>query len=62
LEYRGELGTDGWAAGAWWGDLVAPRWEQVVADTFTAVKNEAERRHGQRRTPSGTTPTVNDAG
>lgn len=45
LGYRGQLGTDLAAAGAWWGRLVADRWQQVVAETFTAVKTEAERRH-----------------
>ncbi len=45
LEYSGELGTDLWALGAWWGDRVARVWERAVADTFAAVKSEAERRH-----------------
>lgn len=44
LSYDGVLGTDLWTAGARWGRLVAARWQQVVADTFTAVKAEAERR------------------
>lgn len=44
LEYHGQLGTDLWAVGAAWGRLVAGHWEQVVADTFTAVKTEAEHR------------------
>ena len=44
LEYAGELGTDGWAVGARWGEVVARRWETVVADTVAAVKSEAERR------------------
>lgn len=44
LEYAGELGTDGWALGASWGEVVARRWETVVAHTFTTVKAEAERR------------------
>ncbi|GIH19552.1 hypothetical protein Raf01_77240 [Rugosimonospora africana] len=44
LEYTGELGTDGWAAGACWGQIVARRWETVVADTVVTVKAEAERR------------------
>ncbi len=44
LSYIGELGTDGWALGAAWGNVVAQRWEAVVAATFTAVKAEAERR------------------
>ena len=30
LVYTGELGTDLWAAGAWWGDLVAKSWERTV--------------------------------
>jgi hypothetical protein len=51
LAYHGELGTDGWAAGAWWGNLVARRWETAVAATFGAVKAEAERRRGHGREP-----------
>jgi hypothetical protein len=48
LEYRGRLGTDLWAMGTWWGRLVAQRWQQAVADTFAAVRTEAERRTHQR--------------
>lgn len=44
LDYRGRLGTDLWRVGAWWGRAVARRWHQAVADTFAAVKPEAERR------------------
>ncbi len=44
LRYAGELGTDGWALGALWGDLVARPWERAVLATFLAVKAEAERR------------------
>jgi hypothetical protein len=44
LEYRGELGTDLWALGQRWGDVVADKWVQVVADSFDAIKVEAERR------------------
>ena len=44
LEYSGELETDLWAAGRWWGALVAPRWEAAVRSSLTAVKAEAERR------------------
>jgi hypothetical protein len=43
LAYRGELGTDLWAAGQAWGDLVAARWEAVVADSLATIKAEAER-------------------
>lgn len=44
LSYSGELGTDLWALGERWGDLVAPKWESVVEASFAAVKVEAERR------------------
>jgi hypothetical protein len=50
LSYTGELGTDGWAAGALWGDLVAHRWEEAVADTFHVVGVEARRRAAHGRT------------
>jgi hypothetical protein len=43
LVYRGELGTDLWAAGQRWGDLVAARWETAVADSLATLKSEAER-------------------
>jgi hypothetical protein len=48
LEYGGELGTDLWALGARWGNLVAARWERAVEATFAAVKVEAERRAKRR--------------
>lgn len=44
LEYTGELGTDLWALGDWWGGVVARRWEAVVRSSLDAVKVEAERR------------------
>ncbi|MGH3032537.1 MAG: SRPBCC family protein [Gaiellaceae bacterium] len=44
LEYAGELGTDLWALGRWWGDRVGPRWEAAVRSSLAAVKAEAERR------------------
>jgi hypothetical protein len=44
LEYSGELGTDLWALGRWWGDRVARRWEAAVRASLDAVKGEAERR------------------
>lgn len=44
LEYTGELDTDLWLLGQWWGGLVAPRWEAAVAGSLAAVKEEAERR------------------
>lgn len=45
LEYTGELGTDLWTVGSWWGDRVARVWVRAVAGTFDAVKVEAERRY-----------------
>lgn len=44
LEYRGELGTDLWALGSWWGARVAGRWDAAVHNSLHAVKLEAERR------------------
>ena len=44
FEYRGELGTDLWALGAWWGAVVARSWERTVASSLDAVRTEAERR------------------
>lgn len=44
LEYSGELGTDLWALGRWWGEEVARRWEAAVRSSLAAVKTEAERR------------------
>lgn len=47
LEYNGELGTDLWALGAWWGRVVARAWERTVANSLESVKAEAERRSHQ---------------
>src|ERR671934_1319275 len=44
--YTGELGTDLWRLGTWWGDGVAPSWEQTVATSLESVRTEAERRAG----------------
>ena len=44
FEYRGELGTDLWALGQWWGERVAPAWEGAVADSLQGIRSEAERR------------------
>lgn len=48
LEYRGELGTDLWRAGRWWGDLVARSWERKVSDSLSNIRAEAERRASAR--------------
>jgi hypothetical protein len=51
LGYSGELGTDLWALGRWWGALVAPCWEAAVRDSLSAVKVEAERRAARLQPP-----------
>jgi Polyketide cyclase / dehydrase and lipid transport len=44
LEYTGELGTDLWTLGSWWGAAVARTWEATVESSLRAVADEAERR------------------
>ena len=44
LTWEGELGTDLWAFGAWWGRRVARSWEKAVRSSLDAVVAEAERR------------------
>jgi Polyketide cyclase / dehydrase and lipid transport len=44
LTWEGELGTDFWAVGAWWGDRVARAWEKAVRSSLDAILAEAERR------------------
>jgi Polyketide cyclase / dehydrase and lipid transport len=44
FEYRGELSTDLWAVGAWWGRIVAGRWETAVRESVQSIRAEAERR------------------
>ena len=51
FDYRGELGTDLWALGAWWAGRVAPAWEQTVAVTLDGVRAEAERRTHRQPPP-----------
>jgi hypothetical protein len=48
LTWEGELGTDLWAVGRWWGDLVARSWEKAVRSSLEAVVAEAERRAGRQ--------------
>ena len=44
FKYAGELGTDLWALGSWWGDRVAAPWERAVAGSLESIAAEAERR------------------
>jgi hypothetical protein len=48
LLYTGEMGTDLWALGEWWGSLVARSWERTVAASLAATAEEAERRARSR--------------
>jgi hypothetical protein len=54
VEYRGELETDLWAVGRWWGDRVAAVWERTVERSLQAVRLEAERLAS--RSPSNSRP------
>lgn len=45
FEYTGELGTDFWALGRWWGDQVAAKWEATVAASIDQIATESERRN-----------------
>lgn len=46
--WEGELGTDFWAIGAWWGDRVATVWESAVRASLASVIAESERRRPNR--------------
>jgi Polyketide cyclase / dehydrase and lipid transport len=49
LDYDGEMGTDFGALGAWWGRIVARRWQAAVAASMTSVQAEAQRQQERRR-------------
>lgn len=49
LTYEGELGTDLWRLGQWWGGAVAARWEETVAASLGSLRAEAERRAAPHR-------------
>jgi hypothetical protein len=49
LEYHGTLGTDFWAAGRWWANLIAPRWEATVRQSLERIRLESERRAQRTR-------------
>ncbi|HET8894606.1 MAG TPA: SRPBCC family protein [Gaiellaceae bacterium] len=44
LRWRGELGTDLWAIGRWWGGRVAKAWTHAVLRSLPEIGAEAERR------------------
>jgi uncharacterized protein YndB with AHSA1/START domain len=47
--YQGELGTDLWAIGGWWGDRVASSWVAAVEESLAGIQAEAERRASRGR-------------
>ena len=48
LTWQGELGTDLWALGSWWGTRVGRSWERAVRVSMPPVVAEAERRAGSK--------------
>lgn len=44
VTWQGELGTDFWTLGAWWGERVARQWDKAVRRSLAAITTEAERR------------------
>lgn len=48
LVWEGEMGTDFWVVGAWWGRRVARAWERAVRSSLEQIKAEAERRGRDR--------------
>jgi Polyketide cyclase / dehydrase and lipid transport len=49
--YTGEMGTDLWGIGAWWGTRVARAWESTVRASISSIRVEAERRAGSGQAP-----------
>lgn len=43
LTWEGEIGTDLWALGAWWGARVARSWTNAVRASLQQIAAEAER-------------------
>lgn len=48
LSYEGELGSDLWWLGRWWGRRVARTWTAVVAASFEKIRSAAEERAAAR--------------
>jgi hypothetical protein len=53
LRWQGELGTDLWLVGEWWGGRVARAWTRTVRKSLQIVAVEAERRAHARGGESG---------
>jgi Polyketide cyclase / dehydrase and lipid transport len=52
FDYEGELGTDLWALGRWWGAQVARHWEDTVHTSMADIKQRAEARASRHRARS----------
>ena len=48
LSYDGELGSDLWWLGRWWGRRVARTWTGVVEASFEKIRSAAEERAAAR--------------
>jgi hypothetical protein len=44
FRWQGELGTDGWQLGEWWGRIVARAWTRAVEGSVRQIAAESERR------------------
>lgn len=44
FRWEGEVGTDGWQLGDWWGRTVARSWTRAVEESMRQIAAEAERR------------------
>jgi hypothetical protein len=51
FRWQGELATDGWQLGEWWGQIVARAWTRAVEDSLGQIAREAERRARPRPHP-----------
>lgn len=48
LAYTGEIGTDLWGIGRWWGRAVTRHWERTVEASLDGIRAESERRAAAR--------------
>jgi hypothetical protein len=53
FRWQGELGTDGWQLGQWWGRIVARAWTRAVENSLRLIAAAAERRTRSRLHPGG---------
>jgi hypothetical protein len=51
--WQGELGTDAWSLGEWWGRRVGRAWTRAVDESLRQIAAEAERRASSRSDVNG---------